>query len=336
MSDLKCKNCGGNIYINDTTNQFICDSCGASQSLNDAFSKEFTDAIFDQSTIPEEKLREYHKALARMERVQSENGLLATAEMFEKIPDILNSEFLAKECRNRSALLKKERLYSTAAEEFESKEPERVKYAISLLETIVGYKDTNARLEEYKRLLPEIEHEYEEHQKEQAKIRLKEHQERERLAKKRKRQRIRLALIAAALIAAIAWFYSAIYSSSNVKISILPNENGYVTTKYSSYVFNYDVNIKNNSFFDISGIHADIYFEEPNGNILIDTNLNIGNYGSTSTTAVRSHKSTEYNWSVSVSSEDIAQKLSEYDFKKLDVKIKIKEISFTNGKKKSY
>ncbi len=336
MADLRCKNCGGSIYIDDKTNQFICDSCGASQSLNDAFSKEYTDPIFDQSSIPEEMLKEYRKALARMERAQTENALIATAEMFEKIPEILNSEYLAKECRSRAKLMQKERLYSTGITEMDSREPERIEYAISLFETISGYKDADSRLDECKRILPEIIREYEKYQKEQAKIRLKEQQEREKQAKKRRRQRIRLSLFAASVIAAIIFVYSAIYSSSNVKISITPDEDGYVTTKYSSYVFNYDVKIKNNSFFDISGIHADIYFEEPNGNILIDTNLNIGNYGSTSSTAVRSHKSSEYNWSVSVSSDDTAQKLYDYDFKKLDVKIKIKEISFTNGKKKNY
>ncbi len=336
MADLICKNCGGSIYIQTETNQLICDSCGATQSVNDAFFGKQAEPIFNSNSIPEDTLKEYQKALARLERVQSENGLIATAEMFENLNGVLNSEFLAKECRNRSALLKKERLYTTALAEIESREPEKTRYAITLLESIGGYKDADSILAECRRNLPDLEREYKQRQEEQAALRLKEAQERERLAKKRKQHMAFLGLMAIALVGAIIWIYNAVYSSSNVKISITPDEDHYVTTKYGDSVFNYDVKIKNNSFFDISGLHADIYFEEPNGNVLIDTNLNIGNFGSTFSTAVRSRKSSEYNWSVSVSSEDTAQKLYQYDFDRLDVQIKIKEISFRNGKKKTY
>ena len=271
-----------------------------------------------------------------MERAQTENALIATAEMFENISEILNSEFLAKECRNKAGLMKKERLYSTGIEEMNSKDPQRIEYAISLFSTIPGYKDADLHLDECKRMLPEVQREYEEYQKEQEKLRLKEQQEQKRLARIRKRRNIRLMLLVTAIIAAILLIRSAIYSSSNLKISIKPDEDEYVGTKYSSYVFNYDVKIKNNSIFDVSGLHADIYFEEPNGNVLVDTNLNIGNLGSTSTTAVRSHKSVEYTWSVSIPSDSTAEKLYNYDFNDLDVKIKIKKISFTNGKIKEY
>ncbi len=336
MADLKCKNCGGSIYIDNATNQFICDSCGASQSLSEALSKEYTEPIYDEQSIPEEAMQQYRKAVLRMERAQTENALIATAEMFDNISDVLNAEFLAKECRNKAGLMKKERLYTTGMEEMNSREPERVEYAISLFATISGYKDADLRLDECKRLLPEVQREFEEYQKEQARIHVKEQQELERQAKKRKRRNIRLAFITAVIIAAILLIRSAIYSDNNLKISIQPDKDAYVETKYSSYVFNYDVKIKNKGILDISGIHADIYFEEPNGTVLIDTNLNIGNLGSTSTTAVRSHKSAEYTWSVSVSSDSKAEKLYNYDFDDLDIKIKIKEISFTNGKIKSY
>ena len=127
-----------------------------------------------------------------------------------------------------------------------------------------------------------------------------------------------------------------LHHPSNIQITVTPSRDNYVTQKYGDHVFNYDVRIKNNSPFDVTAIEASVYFEEADGNVLIDTSFNAGNTIYQSNPVVRGKKSSEYTWSVTVPSENKAATLYNYDFDELNVKIKIKKLRYGEGKVRSY
>ena len=50
MSEIRCKNCGGSIWIDIEKNLIVCDSCGARQDLRTAFSDNTNEHIYDTET----------------------------------------------------------------------------------------------------------------------------------------------------------------------------------------------------------------------------------------------------------------------------------------------
>ncbi len=325
MSALKCKNCGGDLFLDDATQKLTCDSCGASQSLNSLASG----TIFDEESASAAEINTYRRAMELLGTADTEKSLLMVAELFESVAHLFNASQLAEECRGRSALLRQERYYRQALTAMESDDPKQVRKALEIFEDLQNYKDSAEKISESKRRLEQVTEQYELRQKAEEAARLKRVQ--------KKQQQIKCFLMFTASIVILVFLGSWwLHRPSNIKITITPDSDNYVTTKYNDYVFNYDVKIKNKSPLDVTAIEAEVYFEEPDGNVLIDADFNAGSTFYQSNPVARGKKSSEYTWSVTVSSKSKAETLYQYDFDDLKVKIKIKKLRYGEEKVRSY
>jgi len=122
------------------------------------------------------------------------------------------------------------------------------------------------------------------------------------------------------------------YSRSNIKITMSPDAENYLTESYNKYVFHYDVNVKNKGLFAVNYIAGEVIIEKDN-EVLVDTTFY---FSSSSGALVRAKKHRKFGWELSVQSYDTARMLFLTDFDDLDVKIKITEITYKNGKTKTY
>lgn len=322
---LQCKNCGGNIYLDDQTQKLTCDSCGVSQNLN-ALSAEM---IFEETDAPIAQINAYRRAIALLSSADTEKSLLMVADLLSSVGDLFNAPQLANECRERAELLKKDRYYQQALDWMQRDEPDQIQKAIEIFEDLQGYKESNLKIIEAKRLLEEASIHYERRKKQEEAVRKK------AAARKRRNQK-RLLLLASLILIAVLGGNWALHRPGNIKISISPNQDNYVTTKFNDYVFHYDITIKNKSPLDLTAIEAEVYLEEPDGTILIDADFNVGSIISQSKPVVRGKKSSDYTWSVTVPSKNTAETLYQYDFDDLKVKIKIKTLRYGEEKVRHY
>lgn len=322
---LTCKNCGGNISLDPEANLIICDFCGANQPLN-AVSDTI---IFNETEGSVAQLNAYQQALAHLAAADTAEALSKTQKEFERLGKLFDAAQLAAECRERVTLLRTEQAYQKAVLDMQSDNPNRIKSAIVTFEQLGNYKESAIKLADCKPLL------------EQAQAKLDQQlQQIERDCEKRKIRRNRhkrfILFSFITILAVVLLVHHTNHTPANIKISVSPNGENYVTEKYNDYVFNYDVKIKNKSSLDLTAIQAEIYFEEPDGNVLLDADFNAGSIISSSNPVVRSKKSSTYTWSVTVSSKSTAKELYQYDFEKLKVKVKIKKLRYENGKVQSY
>lgn len=123
-----------------------------------------------------------------------------------------------------------------------------------------------------------------------------------------------------------------IYSLSNIKIHLSPDEENFVSERYNDYIFTYNVKIENKGLLDINSIEGSVIFEKDN-EILVDTPISFYNYSSA---VVRAHKNTSFKWELTIYSYDTALILYETDFDDIKVKIDISSITYENGKTKTY
>ncbi len=322
---LQCKNCGGSIYLNDQTKKLICDSCGASQDLN-LLSSEM---IFDGEDAPVAQINAYQRAITLLSSADTEKSLFMVADLFRSAGDLFNAPQLADECRARAELLKKDRYYHQALDWMQSDEPNQIQKAIEIFEDLQGYKDSGLKITEAKKWLEEaVIHSEQRRKKEEA-------AKKKMAARKRKNQK-RLLLFTVMILVAVLWGNWSLHRPSNVKLSFSPSRDNYVTMKFNDYVFTYDVAIKNKSPLDVTAIEAEVYFEEPDGTILIDADFNAGSTFYQSKPVVRGKKSNHYTWSVTVSSKSTAETLNQYNFDDLKVKIKIKTLRYGEEKVRHY
>ncbi len=329
---LTCKNCGGNISFDRDTYKITCDSCGTKQSLSDAFENTSGDLIYKDDEASKELLSTYKRALSMMSCARSEKSFRFAADLFGKIPDFLNSEALAKECLEKENLLKTERIYNDAVTDMKSDDPDRIERAIKAFESIGNYKDSSAKTDECKPLLSVAKENRQKRLKEEEEKRISEEKERKRKIQRNKFFLKVSAVTAVALMLILIIVHFNTYSASNIKISLSPDSENYLTEKYNDYVFCYDATIENKGPLDVSSVEGEIIFEK-DGEILVDTSIDFYNYSSA---VVRSKKSSKYTWELTVYSYDTALALYETDFDDLDVKINITSITYTNGKRKDY
>lgn len=327
---LTCKNCGGKISLD--SNLIICDSCGAKQSLNEVLASETANLIYNDDELSQTSLNTYKKALSMMSTARTESSFIFAAGVFEEIPDVFNASALAKECRDKAELFKAERIYNSAVIDMKSDVPVRIEGAIQAFKSLGEYKDSVAKIDECIPLLEVAQSTYQEKLRLAEEQRAKEKKQKQLRAKKNKfiGKLISLALIAVTIILVIGYFR--IYSASNIKITLSPDTENFLTEGYNKYTFSYDAKIENNGFFDVSAIEGEIIVEKDN-EILVDTTLNFYNYSSA---VVRSKKSSKFTWELTVYSYDTALALYETDFDDLDVKIDITSITYANGKTKVY
>lgn len=329
MADFRCKTCGGSIYYDGAERRIVCDSCGASQILTDALTGN---CIYDNNEASSAALSTYCRAINMMSSANTEKSLTVVAELFEKIPGIFNSNLLAKECREKAELCKIERLYQQAVLDMQSDDPAKIKNAAEIFESISGYKDAASKSGECKPLLAKAEDLFEQKVKEAEVQRQKEEEKRKKAIASKKRRKWLILSAAVIVIAAIIIGNSIVYSKSNIKISITPNAENYLSESGNRYVFRYDVKIKNNGFHDVSAIEGNVIFEKGN-EILVDTEISFNNYSSV---VVRAKKSSKYTWELTVYSYDTALTLYETDFDDLKITVDITGITYKNGKTKTY
>ena len=329
---LTCKNCGGNISIDVNSNNIICDSCGAQQTLFNALADDADSSIYKEDSVSNGALNTYKRALSMMSSARTEKSFIFAAGVFDEIPGVLNANFLAKECREKAELFKSEQIYCCAVLNMKSDEPNKIEDAIKSFKSLGDYKDSVKKTEECLSLLSVAQVNYQEKLKKAEQQRIEEEKQKQKNATKRKIVGGTISLIILALIMVGIIGYFNIYSSSNIKISLLPDEENFVVEKYNKYVFNYDVKIENNGFLDVSSIEGNVIFEKDD-EVLVDTTISFYNYSSA---VVRAKKNSRFTWELTVYSQDIAVILYETDFDNLDIKIDITSITYTNGKTKTY
>ncbi len=332
MVSLTCKNCGGNISLDANSNLIICDSCGAKQSLTEILASECENLIYKEDDLPKSSLNTYKRALSMMASARTESSFVFAASVFEGIQNVLNASTLAIECREKAELFKRERIYNSAVIDMKSDDPVRIEGAIQAFKSLGEYKDSVAKIDECIPLLSVAQANHQEKLRMAEEQRIKEEKQKLMRAKKNKFIGKLISLVALAVITILIFGYFRIYSSSNIKISLSPDTESYLTEGYNKYVFCYDAKIENYGFLDVSAIEGEIIIEKDN-EVLVDTTLNFYNYSSA---VVRSKKSSKFTWELTVYSYDTALALYETDFDDLDVKIDITGITYTNGKTKAY
>ncbi len=329
---LTCKNCGGNISLDTNSNLIICDSCGAQQTLTNVLADESENFIYNEEQLSRSSLNTYKRALSMMASARTESSFIFAAGVFEEIPNVLNANALATECREKAGLFKRERIYKSAVIDMKSEDPAKIEGAIQAFKSLGEYKDSVAKIDECMPLLSVAQANHQEKLRKAEEQRVKEEKQRQIRAKKNKFIG-KLILLTTLVIAAILILgYFSIYSSSNIKISLSPDTENYLTEGYNKYVFCYDAKIENNGFLDISAIEGEIIIEKDN-EVLVDTTISFYSYSSA---VVRSKKSSKFTWELTVYSYDTALALYKTDFDDLDVKIDITGITHTNGKTKTY
>ena len=329
---LTCKNCGGNISLDANLNLIICDSCGAQQTLTNVLADESENFIYNEDELSRSSLNTYKRALSMMSSARTESSFFFAAGVFEEIPNVLNAGALAMECREKADLFKRERIYNSAVIDMKSDDPARIEGAIQAFKSLGEYKDSVAKTDECMPLLSVAQANHQEKLRMAEEQRVKEEKQKRMQAKRNKFIGKLISLAALAVATILIFGYFSIYSSSNIKISLSPDTENYLTEGYNKYVFCYDAKIENDGFLDVSAIEGEIIIEKDN-EVLVDTTMSFYNYSSA---VVRSKKSSKFTWELTVYSYDTALALYETDFDDLDVKIDITSITYTNGKTKTY
>ncbi len=332
MSEIRCKNCGGSIWIDIEKNLIVCDSCGAQQDLRTAFSDNTNEHIYDESGVSEAELDKYKRAMAIMNTARTEESLLAAAKIFDELSDFFGGHIMAAECRKNAELFKKERLYKNATVNMNSNDPSVVERALKIFEELGDYKDSTQKACECIPLLASAREKYSEWQKKAEHQRIKdENNKKIKAAKNKFFSRLAVFLVITIVVICVIGHFSK-YSSSNIKIKITPDAKNYITQEYNGYIFRYNVKILNKGTVDVRSVEGTVSFVD-GSEVVVDTSFNFSNYSSA---AVRAKKSSSYNWELTVYSESTAVKLSEKEFKDLDIEIDITRISYTNGKTKNF
>lgn len=329
---LTCKNCGGNISLDSNFNLIICDSCGAQQTLTNVLADEPENLIYKEDELPRSSLNTYKRALSMMASARTESSFIFAAGVFEEIPNVLNASALAAECREKANLFKHERVYNSAVIDMKSDDPARIEGAIQAFKTLDEYKDSVAKTDECMSLLSVAQANYREKLRVAEEQRVKEQKKKQMQAKKNKFIAKLISLTAITVTVILVIGYLSIYSSSNIKISLSPDTENFLTEGYNKYIFCYNAKIENGGFLDVSAIESEIIIEKDN-EVLVDTTMSFYNYSSA---VVRSKKSSKFTWELTVYSYDTAVVLYETDFDDLDVKINITSITYANGKTKNY
>ncbi len=327
---LTCKNCGGNITLDPDANLIICEYCGAKQALSDILANG-TDCWICND-LSKNTLNTYKRAHSMISTAQTENAFLSAAKAFEEIPDVLDANELAKKCREKAEEFKTERNYNTAIANMKSADPRRIEDAILSFQSLGEYKDSAAKIEECMPLLNAAKAAYQEKLNAEAEKRARD--EKIKQLYQEKKARIRKIVLYALIVLSVIFLIGRIqaYSRSNIKITMSPDAENYLTESYNKYVFHYDVNVKNKGLFAVNYIAGEVIIEKDN-EVLVDTTFY---FSSSSGALVRAKKHRKFGWELSVQSYDTARMLFLTDFDDLDVKIKITEITYKNGKTKTY
>lgn len=317
MADLKCKNCGGSIYLDEKTQQLTCDSCGTSQRLNTLI----YNSIFDDASVPRKKLEAYRRGVELLKMGDSEITLFSAAEEFRKAQDLFNAPQLAEECAKRADLFRQDRLYNQAVELSQSDDSESLQEAVCILESLGEYNDAVTILSNAKAKLEEALNEYE--------LQRKQKQLQQKRIKSRKKWVKILSVSCVVLILGILivnnWLQK---RPGNINITITPNETEYMSKGFNNYIFHYDVQLENKSPLDLAEIEAEVIFETEDGTILVDTSFRAGTTAYKSAPILRGKRKNTFSWSVTISSEDRAMALYQQDFENLNVVTKISELQF--------
>lgn len=98
----------------------------------------------------------YESALSYMNEAVREDDYRIAAEKFESIPDFEDSAQLAVQCREKAETTRQEKAYDEAVKYSVSELPFQLKNAISLFESIPGWRDADERLEQTKKKYEEV------------------------------------------------------------------------------------------------------------------------------------------------------------------------------------
>ena len=319
MVALTCKNCGGNILFDKEKFSYICDSCGRTQleAIGD------NEIICDGEQTTVETVEKYQHALQVMDTAVSENMFTMAAMLFDEAKGFLDSEQRAKECRNRAAELRCERLYSSALKYMNSFVPEQINKARETFISLGDYEQSRENAEKCLEL-------YQTAVKNQPKP-----QEKKPSTVKKKRKLpifIVILIIIVAVIMGNNLKEKAVYSADNISVEFVPQINGYLTEYSNRYVFNFSVTLKNDGAKDIESIEGIVAFINDNGEVIVDTAVSF----SGNPIALRSGKSSKYSWELTVYSEDTARQLYTADFDDYVVEFDITSIRFSDGKTIEY
>jgi ribosomal protein S17E len=150
----------------------------------------------------------YSRAMNGKNSSKSEDAYKSAAQLFDSIKEYKDSADLAKKCREKAEICRKEDILNTAKGKMTGDEIEPYKEAISLLETIPGWRDADEQKEACERKIEEI------NAAEEAA------REKQRIAAKK--QKIKRTIARVSVLAAVCACVAVILYVTQVKI---PNEN---------------------------------------------------------------------------------------------------------------
>ncbi len=312
---LTCKNCGGNIVFDKENFKFVCDSCGRLHTDIDNGDNVVCNG--EKTTV--EDAETYRRALRAMETAVSENMFTMAAILFDRVRGFSDSADKAQECRFKAAELRKERLYRSALDDMDSKDPERIAKAGEVFTSLKDYMQSAENALKCEELY---------------KIAVKNQPKPEIVVSKKTKKRkkspvfIVILLIIAVLVTGVKLWGNAVYSANNISVRFAPQEDNFLEEYSNRYVFNFSVTLKNSGTKDVEEINGIVAFIDKKGNAVVDTEVSF--YGSP--IAVRHGKSSKYSWELTVYSEETAKELFCTDFEDFDIEFEAKTIRFSNGK----
>ncbi len=329
---LACKNCGGNILLTSTSDALVCDACGAEQSLTTFLADVPDCSIYRQDEVSQKAIDTYRRGVSLMSSARTEGSFAFAAGVFEQVPDVLNADDLARECRERAALLKSERIYTGAITDMQSDDPMKIEAAIRAFTSLKGYKDSAEKMDKCIPLLSAARIKHQKAAEEEERQQRKRESQRKAKAARKKlvKSFARIVVVLAAIGAVIGYFF--VYSPKHIKIQMTPHAGSFVTREHNNYVFCFDVIVGNDGLLDVCAVEGTVVFEKDD-EVLVDTAISFSNYSSA---AVRAGKTAKFNWELTVYSADTALSLYQTDFDELDVRFDITAITYTNGKTKNY
>lgn len=152
----------------------------------------------------------YESALSYMNEAVREDDYRIAAEKFESIPDFEDSAQLAVQCREKAETTRQEKAYDEAVRYSVSELPFQLKNAISLFESIPGWRDADERLEQTRKKYEEVFAKDEARRAEDAKK-----QEAKKQAAKKKKIIGIILLIIATIVTAIVLIYILVFVPSD-------------------------------------------------------------------------------------------------------------------------
>ena len=178
----------------------------------------------------------YSNAKSIMSTAKNESDYLDAARTFKSIPEFRDSKELAKECKEKAEISRKDFIYLSGKQQMANNSIAGYESAIKYFEYIPGWKDSDEQIEICKQKIEEIKAKEEAERLEKERKAEIERKEAERIAKRNKKIEIIIIYIVFAVIAFIIVLNSVIIPNGKYNDAIALMDAGNIVEAYESLV----------------------------------------------------------------------------------------------------